>query len=351
MASAVAASVQNLDEAANLASDLITNLDNLPNEVQHLLNEIRLKDRRCQELQQDIAKDQAKYIKYSLRQDPAFPSFAQIGSKLNGAAGETPQGEVPQVSTQNKPVPKAHLPARIAASYVEIDALSNEKVTLVQRIIDLITRTRARVDANLAHVQVLQGESVSTPYNARRPEGMSGSLNLVVQSGEGVLRALTTRTGSADSIVPSTPPATVSGPPYNKKRRITTTTSIKLQSPAPSTPQVASAVSYPKSRLSRQVQLTRSQQQQQQQEEDLDADAEGEEDLEGEDAEDDLTPYCFCHKPSFGDMIGCDNLDCPYQWFHISCVGVKTPLPDKWYCPECVKNRTAVPERRKGRKK
>jgi chromatin modification-related protein YNG2 len=168
------------------------------------------------ELQQDIAKDQAKYIKYSLRQDPAFPSFAQIGSKLNGAAGETPQGEVPQVSTQNKPVPKAHLPARIAASYVEIDALSNEKVTLVQRIIDLITRTRARVDANLAHVQVLQGESVSTPYNARRPEGMSGSLNLVVQSGEGVLRALTTRTGSADSIVPSTPPATVSGPPYNK---------------------------------------------------------------------------------------------------------------------------------------
>lgn len=82
------------------------------------------------------------------------------------------------------------------------------------------------------------------------------------------------------------------------ERRITTTTSIKLQSPAPSTPQVASAVSYPKSRLSRQVQLTRSQQQ----EEDLDADAEGEEDLEGDDAEDDLTPYCFCHKPSFGDV-------------------------------------------------
>lgn len=166
------------------------------------------------ELQQDIAKDQAKYIKYSLRQDPAVPSPAQIGSKLNGAAGDAP-GEAPQVSTQNRPVPKAHLPARIAASYVEIDALSNEKVALAQRMIDLITRTRARVDANLAHVQVLQGESVPTPYNARRPEGMSGSLNSVVQSGEGV-RALTTRTGSADSIVPSTPPATVPGLPYNK---------------------------------------------------------------------------------------------------------------------------------------
>lgn len=166
------------------------------------------------ELQQDIAKDQAKYIKYSLRQDPAVPSPAQIGSKLNGAAETTP-GETSQVSTQNKLIPKAHLPARIAASYVEIDALSNEKVALAQRIIDLITRTRARVDANLAHVQVLQGESVSMPYNARRPEGISGSLNLVAQSGEAV-RALTTRTGSADSIVASTPPATVSGPPYNK---------------------------------------------------------------------------------------------------------------------------------------
>lgn len=167
----------------------------------------------CVELQQDIAKDQARYIKYSLRQDPAVPSPAQIG-KLNGAAGDAP-GEAPQVSTQNKPVSKAHLPARIAASYVEIDALSNEKVTLAQRMIDLITRTRARVDANLAHVQVLQGESVSTPYNARRPEGMSGSVNLVVQSGEGV-RAPTTRTGSADSIFPSTPPPTASGPSYNK---------------------------------------------------------------------------------------------------------------------------------------
>lgn len=348
MAGTVAASVQNLEEAANLASDLITSLDNLPSEVQHLLNEIRLKDRRCQELQQDIAKDQAKYIKYSLRQDPAVPSPAQIGSKLNSAGGDAP-GEAPQVSTQNKLVPKAHLPARIAASYVEIDALSNEKVVLAQRLIDLITRTRARVDANLVNVQVLQGESVSTPYSARRPEGMSGGLNLVAQSGEGV-RALTARTGlgSADSSVPSTPPAMVSGPSYNKKRRITTNTSIKLQSPTPSTPQAAPVVSYPKSRLSRQVQLTRSQQQQ---EEDLDADAEGEEDLEGEDAEDDLTPYCFCHKPSFGDMIGCDNLECPYQWFHISCVGVKTPLPDKWYCPECVRNRSAVPERRKARKK
>ena len=37
--------------------------------------------------------------------------------------------------------------------------------------------------------------------------------------------------------------------------------------------------------------------------------------------------------------------------FHISCVGVKTPLPDKWYCPECIKTKNAASEKRKGRKK
>jgi chromatin modification-related protein YNG2 len=90
---------------------------------------------------------------------------------------------------------------------------------------------------------------------------------------------------------------------------------------------------------------------QQEEEEDLDADAEGDEDLEGDDGEDDLTLYCFCNKQSFGDMIGCDNKDCPYQWFHIECVGVKTPLPDKWYCPECINVVKPPTERRKGRKK
>ena len=38
-------------------------------------------------------------------------------------------------------------------------------------------------------------------------------------------------------------------------------------------------------------------------------------------------------------MIGCDEPTCRYQWFHLTCVGVKTPLPEKWYCPECASGR------------
>lgn len=64
---------------------------------------------------------------------------------------------------------------------------------------------------------------------------------------------------------------------------------------------------------------------------------EGGEGDEGEEKDD--TPYCFCQRVSFGEMIGCDNAendpDCK-EWFHIGCVGVTKPLPQKWYCSECL---------------
>lgn len=60
-------------------------------------------------------------------------------------------------------------------------------------------------------------------------------------------------------------------------------------------------------------------------------DGEGEEGGE----EKDETLYCHCQRVSFGEMIGCDSNECPYEWFHISCVGVSKPLPQTWYCSDC----------------
>ncbi|PIK37211.1 putative inhibitor of growth protein 4, partial [Apostichopus japonicus] len=34
--------------------------------------------------------------------------------------------------------------------------------------------------------------------------------------------------------------------------------------------------------------------------------------------------YCLCHQVSYGEMIGCDNPDCPIEWFHFACVGLAT---------------------------
>ena len=56
--------------------------------------------------------------------------------------------------------------------------------------------------------------------------------------------------------------------------------------------------------------------------------------------------YCICNQVSYGDMVACDNEDCPYEWFHYPCVGIDAPPKGKWYCPTC----TANMARRKGRK-
>lgn len=56
----------------------------------------------------------------------------------------------------------------------------------------------------------------------------------------------------------------------------------------------------------------------------------------GEDGED-TTLYCFCQKVSFGDMVGCDNDNCKYQWFHWGCVNLKHEPEGSWLCPECRK--------------
>lgn len=47
--------------------------------------------------------------------------------------------------------------------------------------------------------------------------------------------------------------------------------------------------------------------------------------------------YCLCSQVSYGEMIGCDNLDCPIEWFHFACVGLTTKPKGKWYCPCCIK--------------
>ena len=55
--------------------------------------------------------------------------------------------------------------------------------------------------------------------------------------------------------------------------------------------------------------------------------------------------YCVCNQVSYGDMVGCDNDDCPIEWFHYGCVGLTQAPKGKWYCPQC----TAAMKRR-GRK-
>ncbi|KAI0068552.1 hypothetical protein BV25DRAFT_1817407 [Artomyces pyxidatus] len=127
-----------MEEAAAVAAEYIATLDNLPSEVQHLLTEIKHKEARSQELQTEIQRENAKYIRHSLR------------------GGLTARDEA--------------LPARVAEIFAEVDRLAAEKLALAQRLVVLVQRARARLDYDLSKVLVLQGDldpAQQGPFTAR----------------------------------------------------------------------------------------------------------------------------------------------------------------------------------------
>lgn len=56
-----------------------------------------------------------------------------------------------------------------------------------------------------------------------------------------------------------------------------------------------------------------------------------------EDEGDDNKLYCICHSVSHGNMVACDNENCPYEWFHWECVGMTQEPKGRWLCTECRK--------------
>jgi chromatin modification-related protein YNG2 len=157
------------------------------------------------ELQQEADKDSAKYIRHSLRVSASNPS--------------SPSARAPS--------PKSTLlPGKIAASYSEIHRLSSEKCVLAQTLVDLVTRTRARLDSDLTKVRMLQGEvseypgtlsgaasGMTTPADAHAVAGRNPALQ-VSESLRNALTAPTLQVVGASAAV--TPSSTASGGPATK---------------------------------------------------------------------------------------------------------------------------------------
>ena len=57
--------------------------------------------------------------------------------------------------------------------------------------------------------------------------------------------------------------------------------------------------------------------------------------------------HCSCGQPDNVDqMVGCDSLDCPIEWYHWSCVGITTkPRTKRWYCPSCKSHQAKKPRK------
>jgi hypothetical protein len=66
--------------------------------------------------------------------------------------------------------------------------------------------------------------------------------------------------------------------------------------------------------------------------------------IDADDEHEDNNKYCSCQDVSFGKMIACDNDNCPYEWFHFSCEGLKQAPIGTWYCSFCTENIKRVEE-------
>lgn len=316
-----------MEEAAAVAMDYITTLDNLPAEVQHLLVEIKHKETKSQELLQEITKETSRYIRHSLR------------------SGATP------LSTKDEQIPQ-----KIDQNYAEVDRLAQEKLKIAERLGLLIQRARTRLDYDLRRVLILQGDDPG------QPAFVSTSRNPVQEINDSLRLAI----ADAAPIIPPAPVVlSAVQPPAQKKRKVTATVaaaSIKLPSPAPATVPVLPQRTRLAQQQSHRASPARGRQAQPEPP-GPDEDAEGEDDVEegnGDEDEDneDKTLYCFCQKMSYGEMVACDNAECAYQWFHLPCVNLKPPLPEVWYCSDCISKGVAGssvdnagPERTKKRKR
>ena len=97
-------------------------------------------------------------------------------------------------------------------------------------------------------------------------------------------------------------------------QRLKDETDVPTKSPTPSEPELATPVNAPL---------------------DMEPATADDEEEEHEPADDDER-YCYCQGVSYGEMVACDRDDCPRQWFHLECIGLKSvPKSAKWYCEEC----------------
>ncbi|KAJ7595077.1 hypothetical protein C8J56DRAFT_855779 [Mycena floridula] len=288
------------EDAQNLATEFIWSLDTVHREVRHLLEELKHKETRAQDLQEQVDHDSARFMR----------------SKSD--------------STNL-------LPEKIARTYEEIHSLCSDKASICQRIIDLIQRTSARLDSEVGKIKILTGEDLPAPafhpiisrevtpaaanfaLNGRDAASkINDSLKDALSENGNKRRKLTAAASSiaiSSNLKAITPAA--SPPPTNKR-------GVRAR---PSTTQVAKPLKSEKTTKEKKR---------------VDVDVEMKADepelvpevIEEDDGDD--RNYCICQKPSYGDMIACDGQGCPYEWFHLSCLGLKGPLgDDPWYCSHC----------------
>ncbi|KAH7343396.1 hypothetical protein B0J17DRAFT_642234 [Rhizoctonia solani] len=326
-----------MEEAANIASECIYSLDNLPSEVAFLLNEIKVKDQKCQEIQERNKGRMAKAFAHrSGSLSAANPANANPGPKDPFMAGS-----------------QAQLQQKIRVDQERVEKLTAQKVALAQRLQQLVAKASGRVEADLTRVRIASGElPAPQPIIPDPPSELPAftappTLQIPAASPATIASALPVATTKPpETRGAPVPPPTIdplsggsSNPQLQPNKRRRTTTNNGASTPIASSP--SSTVVLPGVVPATRRMRPQSARRRLDAESDEDVDDQGDEVEGGEPGATDDALYCFCNEKSYGEMIGCDNGNCTIQWFHMDCVGLKPPVPPdmKWYCSRCKENR------------
>ncbi|KAI3631532.1 hypothetical protein MIR68_010415 [Amoeboaphelidium protococcarum] len=286
--------------------EFVESIENLPAEIRHHMQEIRSRDDEILELRRQIFSMQKSHLStLSKRQSGALPpavAGSSDDSLMNGAAQLFPGGSNSDdggqwngggggQSFQQQIIGDATV-QQIRQKYAQARTLSDEKMLLTERALELINKHLKRLN--------------DTVNNAVKEAAANGGSNV----DPALLEA---------SILGSTSAYDHQSPRVNRRARNVGQSSSKNQKK-----KKRKSYSY-------------------------DDDDEGsigdsyaavnDQNEYGQDAELDQDQlYCICQQGSFGDMIECDNAgNCPYGWFHYECVGLTLGQPPHglWYCPSC----------------
>jgi len=308
-----------MEEAQQIAQDYIVSLDNLPIEIKFIMEEIKLKEQESMELQNQVNRRIYK----------SLPRITPPGKDIN-------------------------LTEKIQPELDRIEHLAQAKVELSNRLVMLLTRTCGRLEHDINRVRVASGEVPLMPTNTMNdfstvslgiPSSVAG-VGLGAASIAPVTRATNSFLDSVKTAIaipePAPSPPSTTGLGGFKRRKLGTASGAVNNSPVMLSPATVPTGPRP-SRLSNATNARPSppvtSHRRGAPSRPLQNESAGESHDEADDVGDteDKQLYCFCRKMSYGEMIGCDNDSCHYQWFHLSCVGLKQPLPEQWYCSECIR--------------
>ncbi|KAI8593308.1 hypothetical protein BDZ88DRAFT_448279 [Geranomyces variabilis] len=335
--------------------DYMATIASFPSDLQQTLNELRSKDEEYVALRSEIERTQTDFygklediVRAQVRpgRSGAFPSHlpgvlvgtppAFSGARSSSASAATRDAETKQRELLRDFPGQLDLYQQINADFGRCQALADDKVRIAERSKELIDRYLRRLSEDLDRI---------SPAFDDEPAGSASASPALSTPISRIRESRMTPSSYRSSALRAKHPDLAEYDPSEsrlsalKRKSITPKRLIKRKTfgdlaarnsaasnghhPAATGYPPPSAMSTPMSHASTQPASPRMR-------------------AASPDTTDDLL-YCLCQQVSFGEMIACDNPQCPHEWFHLGCVGLAGPPAGAWMCPTCVQTGALTP--------